>query len=432
MRYICDFHIHSKYSRATSKLMEPENLARWAKIKGIDVIGTGDFTHPAYFAELKEKLTPAESGLYKFKGEKNNGTRFVLTAEISCIYSKNSKVRKIHILLLVPSLEAAEKINLKLSAIGNLRSDGRPILGLDAKELLKIALNVSPACFVVPAHAWTPWFSIFGSKSGFDSIEECFEDYAKYIFAIETGLSSDPAMNWRLSALDKIALISNSDAHSPENLGREANIFEGDKIDYYSLMSAIKNKGQSDISKTLPVKFVSTIEFFPEEGKYHFDGHRLCKVSFSPKETKEHKNICPVCGRTLTLGVDYRVDVLADRPEKFTPPGAVPFKNMIPLREIVAEALGIGKASKAVVGEYERMIAVFGSEFKILLDADEESLKKNALPIIAEGIIRMRQGKVIIKPGYDGEYGIIKIFEDEERKKFEKEKNLAQQSLLKI
>ncbi len=421
MRHICDFHIHSKYSRATSQLMEPENLAKWAKIKGIDVVGTGDFTHPAYFAELKEKLTPAESGLYKFKGGKDNGTRFVLTSEISCIYSKNNRVRKIHILIFAPSLEAAEKINAKLGAIGNIKSDGRPILGLDAKELAKIALNISPACFIVPAHAWTPWFSVFGSKSGFDSLEECFEDCTKYIFAIETGLSSDPAMNWRLAALDKVALISNSDAHSPENLGREANIFEGDKIDYYSLMSAIKNKGESDVSKTLPVRFVSTVEFFPEEGKYHFDGHRLCNVSFSPQETKKHKNICPVCGRPLTLGVDYRVDELADRSRKFTPAGAVGFKNVIPLREIIAEALNVGKASKAVKREYEKMIADFGNEFKILLDAAAEDLKKNALPVIAEGIIRMRQGKVIIKPGYDGEYGIIKIFEDSERDNFKKE-----------
>ena len=415
MRFIADFHIHSKYSRATSKNMDLESLDKWAKIKGIKVLGTGDFTHPEWLKNLKEKLEPAESGLYKLKRAGDDETRFILTSEISCIYSKNNRVRKIHIIVLSPSFEICEKINTQLGWIGNLKSDGRPILGLDAKELAKIVLNASQDCFIVPAHLWTPWFSLFGSRSGFDSIEECFEDYTKYIFAGETGLSSDPEMNWRISNLDKITLISNSDAHSPQKIGREANVFDTE-LSYSSIIEAIKSKdGQ---------KFLYTIEFFPQEGKYHYDGHRACDISLSPQESKKYNNICPNCGKPLTLGVLNRVEELADRPEGVKPEGAIPFKSLIPLEEIIANALGQGTGTKKVDNEYQNLIKEFGKEFEILLSIGEEDLKRATLAEIAEGIIRVRQGKVDLDPGYDGVFGKIKIFSKEEQKKLLKQNTL--------
>ncbi|MDD5146765.1 MAG: endonuclease Q family protein [Candidatus Pacebacteria bacterium] len=405
MKFVADLHIHSKYSRATSREMDLVSLAKAAQRKGIKVLATGDFTHPVWFRELKTKLEPAALGLFQLQGD-NSGTLFILSAEISCIYSKGGKVRRIHLVVLAPSLEAVEKLNAILNLRGNLKSDGRPILGLDAQELTKIILNTSPECVVVPAHIWTPWFSLFGSKSGFDTIEECFGDYAPYIFAMETGLSSDPAMNWRLSALDRIALISNSDSHSAAKLGREANIFDTD-LSYPAIVEALKTKN--------PRKFLYTIEFFPQEGKYHYDGHRSCKISFSPQETKKHQGICPVCKRPLTIGVLNRVDELADRPEGERPQGAIPFKNLIPLGELIAEALGVGVLSKAVKREYDSLVNKFGNEFAILLEIDIDDLKKQTLSEIAEAIFRMRQGKVKVEAGYDGEYGKIKIFSDEER-----------------
>ncbi len=414
MQFVADFHIHSKYSRATSKDMDLENLDKWAKIKGIKVLGTGDFTHPLWFKELKEKLEPAEPGLFKLKKD-DGGTRFILTAEISCIYSKKGKVRKIHVIIFAPSFEIVEKINANLGWIGNLKSDGRPILGLDAKELAKTVLNISKDCLIVPAHAWTPWFSIFGSKSGFDSIEECFEDYSKYIYSIETGLSSDPAMNWRLSALDKITLISNSDAHSPGKIGREANVFDTE-ISYSAIIEAIKSKN--------PEKFLYTIEFFPEEGKYHYDGHRICDISLSPQESKKYNNICPRCGKPLTIGVLNRVEQLADREEGFKPEKTPSFKSLIPLGEIIADALGVMTASKQVVEQYNNLIKKFGSEFKILLEASPQELEAATLPEIAEGIVRVREGKVSIEPGYDGVYGKIRIFNQGEQKVVSKQKTL--------
>ena len=355
--FIADFHIHSKYSRATSKDMDLENLDKWAKIKGIKILGTGDFTHPEWLKNLKEKLEPAEPGLYKLKDQ--DKTRFVLTAEISCIYSKNNKVRKIHIIVFSPSFEICEKINAHLGWIGNLKSDGRPILGLDAKELAKIVLESSQDCLIVPAHLWTPWFSIFGSKSGFDSLEECFEEYTKYIYAGETGLSSDPEMNWKISDLDKITLISNSDAHSPRKLGREANVFDTE-LSYFAIADAIKSKD--------PKKFLYTIEFFPEEGKYHYDGHRACDVSLSPQESKKYNNICPNCGKPLTLGVLNRIEELADRKEGIKPTQAIPFKSLIPLEEIIASVLGQGTGTKRVIKEYDNLIKKFCNEFEILLN----------------------------------------------------------------
>ncbi len=437
MRFIADFHIHSKYSRATSRDMEPEMLAFWAGIKGIQVLGTGDFTHPLWIKELKEKLEPADEGLYKLKNFKVKlklnskvsdsfainfnqkileDLRFILTAEISSIYSKGGKVRRVHNIILAPSFEVVEKINSELGKIGNLHSDGRPILGLDSKELLKIILNISERAVLVPAHVWTPWFSIFGSKSGFDTIEECFDEYSKHIFAIETGLSSDPAMNWRLSGLDKISLISNSDAHSPENLGREANIFEGEKIDYDLIMKALKNEGKVSSVKNLPLKFISTIEFFPEEGKYFYDGHRFCGVSMSPEETKKVKGICPVCKKPMVIGVLNRVDELADRKADKKPAGVVPFRNLIPLREIIADAIGVGKGAKSVNKEYFNLIGKVDNEFNILLDAPIREIANASSILIAEGVKRVREGKVKVVPGFDGEYGKIKIFNEEERK----------------
>ena len=418
MKFIADFHLHSKYSRATSRNMDLENLDRWAKIKGIKILGAGDFTHPEWFKNLKEKLKPAEEGLFQLKNNNtgnNSETRFILTAEISCIYSKQGRVRKIHIVVFAPSFETVEKINAHLGWIGNLKSDGRPILGLDAKELSKIVLGTSEDCLIVPAHIWTPWFSLFGSRSGFDSIEECFEEYSKYIFALETGLSSDPEMNWRLSALDKITLISNSDSHSPQKIGREANVFDT-VVSYPAIVDAIKSKN--------PQKFLYTIEFFPQEGKYHYDGHRECQIRFSPKETKKYNNICPNCRRPLTIGVLNRVEQLADREEGFKPENIIPFKNLIPLEEIIADALGTLPGTKQGTEQYQNLVKKFGSEFKILLEASKLDLEAVTLPEIGEGIIRVREGRVQIEPGYDGVFGKINIFGKEEKKFPSRQKTL--------
>ncbi len=414
MKFVGDFHIHSKYARATSQDMNLENLDKWAKIKGIKVISTGDFTHPAWFQELKAKLEPAEPGLYKLRGVVSD-TRFILTTEISCIYSKGGQVRKVHLLIFAPSLESVEKINAQLGWRGNLKADGRPIIGIDSKEVVKIALSASPDCMVIPAHCWTPWFSVFGSKSGFNSLQECFDEYTKYIYAVETGLSSDPAMNWRLSQLDPIAFISNSDSHSLAKIGREANVFDTE-VSYEGIAQALKTKD--------PTKFLFTVEFFPEEGKYHYDGHRLCNVSMKPEESKAHKNMCPKCGRALTIGVLNRVAELADRPERAKPEKAIPFKSLIPLEEIIADAFGVGVASKRVREEYEKLIQALGSEFQILLDTDDSTLKSATLPEIAEGVKRVREGRVKIEPGYDGEYGKIKIFEQGEQQAITPQKSL--------
>ncbi len=414
MKFIADFHIHSKYSRATSKDMDLENLDKWARIKGIKVLGTGDFSHPEWLKSLKENLEPAEPGLFKLK-KQDNGTRFILTAEISCVYSKKNRVRKIHIIVFTPSFEIVEKINAHLGRIGNLKADGRPILGLDAKELTKIVLNISEDCLVVPAHLMTPWFAVFGSKSGFNSIEECFDDYSKYIFAGETGLSADPKMLWRMPDGRKITLISNSDSHSPQKIGREANVFDTE-INYPAIISAIKSKD--------PQKFLYTIEFFPEEGKYHFDGHRLCEICLSPQETKKYNGICPVCGKSLTVGVLNRVEELADREEGFIPERNIPFKSLVPLKEIIADVLNCSVGTKEVEKEYKNLIEKFGSEFNVLLEASSEDLKKNTLPEIGEGIIRVREGKIQIEPGYDGVYGKIRIFSKKEEKRQLRQKTL--------
>lgn len=437
MKIIADFHIHSKYSRATSQNMDLEHIDFWSKIKGIDVIGTGDFTHPAWFAELKEKLEPCANGLFKLKKEyrikpqcnqdsklpninPSKEAYFILTTEISCIYSKGGKVRKIHFLIFAPDLETAEKISTQLSWIGNLKSDGRPILGLEASELLKITLDSSTDCRVVPCHAWTPWFSIFGANSGFDSIEECFEDYTKYIYAIETGLSSDPEMNWRLSALDSVVLISNSDAHSPGKLGREANILDLKELTYQNIIQAISKKNSEKN------KIFCTIEFFPEEGKYHFDGHRACGIRLSPKETIHNNYRCPKCGQRVTVGVAHRIEKLADRPEGQKPDKAPDSKHLIPLEEIIAECLGVKTGTASVLAEYSNLVNEFGSEFNLLLNGNFKDLSEVVSPKIKEGIKRVQEGKVNVLPGYDGTYGIISIFghKSNEKKDFQKQMKL--------
>ncbi len=414
MKFIADFHIHSKYSRATSPKSNLENLNKWAEVKGVDVLGTGDFTHPKWFNELKEKLKPEEEGLFRLRNS-NSETRFILTAEIANIYIEKGKVRKVHNLIFSPTLEIAEKINNQLKKIGDLKVDGRPMLKLSSKDLLKIILDISPKCFLTCCHAWTPWFGVFGSKSGFDSLEECFGDYSKYIFSIETGLSSDPPMNWRISSLDRITLISNSDAHSPSKIGREVNVFDTE-LSYSSIRNAIESKD--------PNKFLYTVEFYPQEGKYHYDGHRKCGISLSPKESEKYNNLCPVCGKPLTVGVLNRVEKLADRKEGNVPSNAIPFKKLIPLEEIISEALSVGVKTKRVENEYFKLIKSVGSEFEILLNAEKKDLEGIVSSEIAEGIIRAREGKVNIVPGYDGVFGKVKIFSKEENKNLLKQETL--------
>lgn len=403
MRVIADLHLHSKYSRATSREMDVETLARWAEIKGVTILGTGDFTHPAYFAELRAKLEPAEPGLLKLiKGE--GSTRFLLTVEISNVYSQGGRLRRIHTLLFAPSLEVAQKINQALGRMGKLSADGRPTFGFSARDLVKLVLDISADCVCVPAHAWTPWHSVFGANSGFDSIEECYGDQAASIFAIETGLSSDPPMNWRWSALDRICLISNSDAHSPSRIARECNVFECG-LSYAAIVDAIRTRN--------PARFLFTVEFFPEEGKYHYDGHRSCHVLYTPAETRKAKGLCPVCGKRLTVGVMHRVEALADRPEGYRPLRAIPGLRLVPLAEIVAEALGIGVETASVENEYQRLVAAGGSELVILLDRTDDELTRFCPPRVLEGILRVRRGQVKIVPGYDGVYGKISLFGDE-------------------
>jgi len=407
MKFIADLHIHSKYSRATSRDMDIPKISEWAKLKGISLMGSGDFTHHLWLEELRRTLEDVGNGLFKY-----NEVYFMLTAEVSSIYSKKGRTYRIHNIITSPSFKTVEKINEALGRRGNLASDGRPILGLDAQELARIIFDIDENCMVIPGHIWTPWFSLFGSMSGFDKIEDCFGDQTEKIFALETGLSSDPAMNWRLSSLDRFTLVSNSDAHSPAKIGREANVFDC-ALDYQSIREVLKTKDKR--------RFLYTIEFFPQEGKYHFDGHRLCAVRFSPKQTKEHNNKCPKCGKPLTVGVMHRIEELADRPEGYVPENSIPFKSIIPLDEIIAEAKGIGKASLAIEREYRACVAKFGTEFELLLNASAEELLKNLPERIAQGVLKVRAGKVNIQPGFDGEYGTISIFgqEQSENKKEE-------------
>ena len=410
MKMIADLHIHSRFSMATSKEGTPENLDFWARKKGISLIGTGDFTHPVWREELKERLVSEGNGLYRLRDEyvkeesrkfPGEGTRFVVSGEISSIYKKNGKTRKVHNVILLPSLEAADAMAQRLEKIGNIHSDGRPILGLDSHDLLEMMLDVCPEGILVPAHIWTPHFSVLGAKSGFDSVEECFEELAPYIHALETGLSSDPAMNWRISKLDRYQLVSNSDAHSPSKLGREANLLDID-CSYEGLYRAIQT-GEG---------LEGTVEFFPEEGKYHFDGHRKCGVSLSPVEAERLGGICPVCGKKLTMGVDHRVEQLADRAEGFVKKDGKKYESLVPLPEVISACMGYSAASKKVQGCFEQMLQTLGTEFDILRNVPSEDIKSCAGERIAEGIENVRTGNVKRIPGYDGEYGKIELFDE--------------------
>lgn len=411
MYFYADLHIHSKYSRATSKNCNLEELAIWAQKKGLSVISTGDFTHPAWFKEINEKLIPAGDGIFKLKPEieqkilqPGRAVWFVLSVEISTIYKKFDKTRKVHHVVFVPNMESAGKFRQSLAAIGNINSDGRPILGLDSRNLLEIALEAGEGAFIIPAHIWTPWFSVLGSKSGFDSIEECYGDLSDYIFAVETGLSSDPQMNWHVSSLDKYRLVSNSDAHSPAKLAREATIFDTNP-DYFSILSALKTGNG----------YVGTVEFFPEEGKYHEDGHRKCNICLSPEETEKLNGICPVCGKPLTIGVLNRVNELSDRKIiSKLPNTAGKVISLVPLQEILSEIMQVGPSSKSVSYQYEYLIQKCGSELSILTEIPPDEIAKVHSPQLAEAISRLRAGKVIKKAGFDGEYGIIRLFEEGE------------------
>ncbi len=419
MKFYADLHLHSHYSRATSKDLTLEQLHLWAQLKGIQVVGTSDFVHPRWLAEIKDKLEPAEEGFFKLKAslarsvEKElpascrGDVRFVLSVEISNIYKKLDRVRKVHNIVFAPDLKSAEKIQAELDAIGNIHSDGRPILGLDSRDLLEIVLEADPAAYLVPAHIWTPWFSVLGSSSGFDRIEDCFGDLTPHVFALETGLSSDPAMNWRLRQLDPFVLISNSDAHSPSKLGREATVYDTE-FSYPAMRRALADPRDKGL--------VGTVEFFPEEGKYHYDGHRLCKARLHPRETKKNKGLCPSCGKPVTVGVMARVEELADRPEGEKPPRGRPYQNLIPLPEIIAEAKGVaGPNTKSVQEAYRKLLARLGPELFILQDAPLKDIEGADGGLIAEGVGRMRASQVQIAAGYDGEYGKVHLFSEEDR-----------------
>ncbi len=412
MNYIADLHTHSPYSRATSRESTLMGLAAWARVKGITVVGTGDFTHPGWFRHLTEELEPAEPGLFRLKRDKEIPSplpgvtpaaapvRFLLSAEVSSIYKRHGATRKVHNLLYVPDFAAAARVNARLAGIGNIASDGRPILGLDSRDLLEILLEAAPEGFLVPAHVWTPWFSLFGSRSGFDSIEECFGDLTPHVFALETGLSSDPAMNRLISTLDRLALVSNSDCHSPAKLGREANLF-ATGLDFFALRDAIRANRRGT--------FRGTVEFFPEEGKYHADGHRACGVCLDPVETRRLESLCPACGKPLTVGVQHRVLELADRDEPLIPDDAPEVFSLIPLPEVLGEILGVGPGSKAVLCEYARTIARFGSEFGLVLHTPLEEIRNQSV-LLGEAMARIRNGRVHRQSGYDGEYGVIRVF----------------------
>jgi uncharacterized protein (TIGR00375 family) len=418
VRFHADLHIHSKYSRACSKDCDLEHLTWWARRKGIALVGTGDFTHPAWFDHLRESLVPAEPGLFRLRQDLDRaitgrlppsvaaaGVRYLLSVEISTIYKRNERTRKVHHLVYVPDFDAAAEFNRRLGRIGNLGSDGRPILGLDSRDLLEITLECGDGAYLVPAHVWTPWFAVLGSKSGFDAVEDCYADLADHIFALETGLSSDPVMNWRISGLDRYRLVSNSDAHSPPMLGREATVFDTD-LDYFAIRQALETG----------VGHAGSVEFFPEEGKYHVDGHRKCGVRMQPQQTREHGGICPECDKPLTVGVLSRVEELADRPEAVRPAGAADFRSLVPLPEIMSEILGAGPKSKTVLGQIDQLTAALGPELVILQDTPLDDIEAHS-PLLAEAVARLRRGAVIRDAGYDGEYGVIRLFEPGELKR---------------
>jgi len=418
--YIADLHIHSRFSRATSKNLTPRNLVAWAAVKGIDVLATGDFTHPGWMEMIQSQLEPGEDGLFRLRDTKGlaaelpwysgnldaDGVRFVLCTEISSIYKRGGKVRKVHNLVFMPGLDAALRFNTRLAQVGNLASDGRPILGLDSRDLLEMVLETDPQAFLIPAHIWTPWFSVFGSKSGFDRIEDCFGDLSGEIFALETGLSSDPEMNWLWSALDRFSLVSNSDAHSGEKLGRESNIFSGE-MSFSGMRRALRREEGG-------TRFEGTLEFYPEEGKYHYDGHRNCGIVWNPLETLKHRGICPVCSKEVTKGVMYRVAELGDRSEV---PDSIKkdFYSITQLPDLLSEVMKQkSSSSKSVMSEYFRVIHALGSEFHLYLDSDIDEINNSGGELLAEGVRRLRNGEVHLKGGYDGEFGTVKVFDEGE------------------
>ena len=439
MKLTADLHPHSKYARACSEQLTFENNTKWANWKGLHIIGTGDFTHPFWFQDIKENLVEAGEGIYRYKNEKGEVSTwpiFLLTVETSNMFTQDNKGRRVHLIILAPSIETAEKINTSLINAGaNLMSDGRPMMGLTAKQMVELVLEVSEDCLIIPAHIWTPWFGMFGDKSGFDSLAQAFGEYAKYIYAVETGLSSDPAMNWRIKELDNRAIVSFSDAHSPWKMGREATVFgisnqaikqsSNQELDfsYYDIVDAIKQNpdGRCHID--------STIEFYPEEGRYHFTGHRNCKVRQSPEETAKLGTTCPVCHRKLTVGVMHRVECLASRDTEevksrkekdgLVVSGVFPdrpgYRMLVPLTEIMAEAFGVaGVNTQTVLQSYHRLVQEFGSECEVLLNSDIEEIKRVAGERVGEGVERVRQGKLVIEPGYDGVFGKVKIWGEEE------------------
>lgn len=418
MPFYADLHLHSRYSRATSKELDLEHNAIWGRKKGVSVLGTGDFTHPAWIEELRDKLVPAEPGLFRLRDDLQRAvdealppacvgiTRFMLQVEISTIYKRDDRTRKNHHLIYVPDIDSAQRLIARLSRIGNLASDGRPILGLDARDLLEITLECGDDCYLVPAHIWTPWFSTLGSKSGFESIEQCYGDFTPHIFAVETGLSSDPPMNWRVSFLDRFRLVSNSDAHSPAKIGREASVFDCD-LDYFAMRRALET-GDG---------YGGTVEFFPEEGKYHLDGHRKCGVRLSPEQTRAADGRCPTCGKGLTVGVMNRVDELADRDQPVAPDTAAAYRNFVPLPEILSEIEGVGVKTKRVARAYEAHVSRLGSELDILENLPLDTLRRDGSSLVAEAVSRMRTGRVIRDSGYDGEYGTVRLFDTDELKR---------------
>jgi len=417
MKVICDFHLHSLYSRATSKQMDLEGITKGAKIKGLNLVGTSDFTHNKWLNELKKKLEYIDgTGLFKY-----NDVLFTLTTEVATYFTFENKIKRVHHMIHAPSFDIVEQINEELSKYGDLEADGRPILNLSAPELVEILINISDDILIYPSHAWTPWMSCLGSKSGFNSIEECYQDQTKYIFALETGLSSSPDMNWRVSSLDRFTLISNSDSHSPHpwRLGREANVFDLKRITYWEIYETIKNKDRE--------KFLFTIEVDPNYGKYHWDGHRNCGISLHPKDAIKINNICPKCGKKLTIGVLHRVEELADRPEGFIPENAIPFKTLLPLYEIISFAWGAGELySRKVLQEHDKLIKNFGNELNVLLNVQKEELLKVTNEKIADAIIKVREGKIKYIAGADGEYG-IPIFDEkivQKRMKLPSQKSL--------
>jgi DNA helicase-2/ATP-dependent DNA helicase PcrA len=447
MEVIADLHLHSRYSRAVSQQMVIPEIAKWAVKKGINLVGTGDWTHPLWLRELKENLEEAEEGLYKLKGEgweadsgsrsKKKEIRFLLTTEISSIYTQGGKSHRIHNLIFAPNLAVVEKINEKLRNYGvNLLSDGRPVTGISSRDLTELVMGEDKNCLVISAHAWTPWYSLYGSQSGFNSIDECYQDMSKYIYAIETGLSSSPAMNWRVEELDNRSIVSFSDAHSPQKLGREATVFEVEDLSYGNIRKAItqlsvlgsqlsdssqpvgQSTGQPTTDKPetenrqlkTDNRVASTIEFYPEEGKYHWSGHRNCGVKQSPEETKKLGTTCPVCGRKITVGVMHRVEELASRPANFQPAERPSFKMLVPLMEILSEVIGNGVSSQNVENEYNRLTQYFGSEFEILLKTPLEEIAKIGGEKLAEGIKKVREGDIFVDPGYDGVFGTVKIW----------------------